>query len=189
MDLQKINDVGRAHQRAARQGFSVVELMVILLIVGILLALGIPTFHGFIQEQRLTTSANALFMAVNMTRSEAIKRDARVDLVPAGDGHEWRNGWVIFIDEDNDQRPDINEKIIFLHDALDPQMHITARFTDSKVQYIAYTGSGRSRTNTSNQTAQAGSWLLQLGAHSRKIVINFIGRPRICNPHKTPATC
>lgn len=189
MGLKPPSYVSRAHQCDIRQGFSVVELMVILLIVGILLAVGIPAFHGMVQGQRLTTSANALFMAVNMTRSEAIKRDARVDLVPAGDGRDWRNGWIIFIDEDNDQRPDIDEKIIFSHDALDPQMQITARFTDSKVQYIAYAGSGRSRTNTSNQTAQAGSWLLELGAHSRKIVINFLGRPRICDPHKTPATC
>lgn len=170
-------------------GFSIVELMVILLIVGILLAIGVPSFHSMMQGQRLTTTANALFMAVNMTRSEAIKRDTRVDLVPAGDGRDWRNGWLIFIDEDNDQHPDADEKIIFVHDAVDSEMQIAARFTDSKVQYIAFNGSGRTRTNTSNQTAQAGSWLLELGSHSRKIVINFLGRPRICDPHKTPASC
>jgi type IV fimbrial biogenesis protein FimT len=162
--------------------------MAILLIVGILLALGIPSFHSMIQRQRLTTAANALFMAVNMTRSEAIKRDTRIVLVPAGDGRNWRNGWLIFIDEDHDQRPDVGEKIIFSHDGLDSEMRITARFTDSKVQYIAFNGSGRTRTNTSNQTAQAGSWLLELGSHSRKIVINFLGRPRICDP-QTPASC
>ena len=172
-----------------RHGFSIIELMAILVIVGILSIAGVPSFQSLIQNQKLTTSANALFMAVNMTRSEAIKLDARVDLVPAGDRQNWSDGWVIFIDEDNDQYPDIGEKIVFTHDALDSEMQITARFTDSKVQYIAYNGSGRSRTNTSNQTAQAGSWLLELGTHSRKIVINFLGRPRICDPGKTPSTC
>src|SRR4051812_32932158 len=63
-------------------GFSIVELMVVLLIAGILLAIGIPSFQATIQNHRLITATNALFMAVNLTRSEAIHRGIRVDLVP-----------------------------------------------------------------------------------------------------------
>lgn len=174
---------------AGSHGFSVIELMTIFTIVGILLAAGVPSFSAMIRNQKLTTTANDLFMAVNLTRSEAIHRGARVDLVPAGDGSSWTKGWVVFIDQDNDQRPDADETIIFSHDPVDREMRITARFTDSKVQYVAFNGTGRTRTNANSQTAQSGNWLLELGPQSRKIVINFMGRPRVCNPTRTPSTC
>lgn len=170
-------------------GFSIVEAMVILLIVGILLGVGIPSFHAMLQNQRLTTAANALLMAVHLTRSEAIHRGRRVDLVPVGDGSKWSKGWVIFIDDNNDQRLDPNETIIYSHDALHEDIRITPSFTDSKVQYIAYTGSGRTRTNANSQTSQAGNWLLESGSQSRKVVINFLGRARVCNPQKEAASC
>ncbi len=166
-----------------------VEAMAILLIVGILLAVGIPSFHAMLQSQRLTTAANALLMAVHLARSEAIHRGRRVDLVPASDGRKWSKGWIIFIDDNNDQRLDPNETLIYSHSALHEDVRITPSFTDSKVQYIAYTGSGRTRTNANSQTSQAGNWLLESGSQSRKVVINFLGRARVCNPQKEEASC
>ena len=170
-------------------GFSIVELMVVLMIAGILLAIGIPSFQAMIQNHRLITAANALFMAVNLTRSEAIHRGVRVDLVPAGDGTKWTNGWVIFIDEDNDQRPDTNETVIYSYGELNRDVRITPSFTDSKVQYIAFNGTGRTRTNASSQTSQSGNWLLEAGSQSRKVVINFLGRTRVCDPNKDASSC
>lgn len=180
-----------AHQVGAmrRTGFSIVELMVILTIAGILLAIGIPSFHTLIQNQRLTTATNALFMAVNLARSEAIHRGTRVDMVPAGDGSQWSRGWVIFIDENHNLRPDANETVISTNGALHSAIRITPSFTDSKVQYIAYNGTGRTRSNANSQTSQSGNWLLESGTQSRKLVINFLGRPRVCNPRKEAATC
>lgn len=170
-------------------GFSIVELMVILTIAGILLAIGISGFQTLIQNQRLTTAANALFMAVNLARSEAIHRGTRVDMVPAGDGTQWSRGWVIFIDENHNLRPDANETVIHTHGALHREIRITPSFTDSKVQYIAFNGTGRTRSNANSQTSQSGNWLLESGTQSRKLVINFLGRPRVCNPLKEAASC
>lgn len=178
--------------RAARTrsaGFSIAELMVILTIVGILLAISVPSFQVLIQNQRLTTAANSLFMAVNLARSEAIHRGTRVDMVPAGDGTQWGRGWIIFIDENNDLHPDANETIIHTQGALHRDIRITPSFTDSKVQYIAFNGTGRTRTNANSQTSQSGNWLLESGTQSRKLVINFLGRPRVCNPLKEAASC
>lgn len=170
-------------------GFSILEMMVILLIAGILLAIGVPSFQAMIQNHRLITATNALFMAVNLTRSEAIHRGVRVDMVPAGDGTQWTNGWVIFVDEDNDQHPDANETIIYSHTASYRNVRITPSFTDSKVQYIAFNGTGRTRTNASSQTSQSGNWLLESGSQSRKVVINFLGRARVCDPRKEASSC
>jgi len=179
----------RSHIESHIEGFSIVELMVILLIAGILLAIGIPSYQAMIQNHRLITATNALFMAVNLTRSEAIHRGVRVDMVPAGGGAKWTNGWVIFIDEDNDQRPDKNETVIYSHGELHRDVRITPSFTDSKVQYIAFNGTGRTRTNANSQTSQSGNWLLEAGSKSRKVVINFLGRARVCDPDKEASSC
>lgn len=170
-------------------GFSVIELIIILAVLGVLLAVGAPSFQTLLANTRLTTHANALFMAVNLARSEAIHRGRRVDLVPAGNGTSWTDGWIVFVDENNNQRPDDGEIVVLRHEAVHPDLRITPRFTDSKVQYLAYNGSGRSRTNASNQTSQSGSWLLEYGTQSRKVIINFLGRPRVCNPITDGASC
>lgn len=179
----------RTHIESRNAGFSIVELMVILLIAGILMAIGIPSYQAMIQNHRLITATNALFMAVNLTRSEAIHRGVRVDMVPAGDGTKWTNGWVIFVDENNNQRPDKNETVIYSHGELHRDVRITPSFTDSKVQYIAYNGTGRTRTNANSQTSQSGNWLLEAGPKSRKVVINFLGRARVCDPDKEASSC
>lgn len=169
-------------------GFSLIELMVVLVISASLLAIGIPSFYKLILSQRLTTHTNALFMAVKLTRSEAIHRGRRVDLVPL-DGVKWNNGWLVFIDENNNQRLDKGETLIYSYSIHTPELRITPRFSDSKVQYIAYNGSGRSISNNGKQVSQSGHWLLELGTDMRKVVINFLGRPRVCNPLKDKASC
>jgi len=170
-----------------QRGFSLIELIVVISIAAILLALGVPSFRSLLQNQKMTSTVNDFFSAINLTRSEAIQRGGRVDLVPT-DVNDWRKGWIIFVDENNNQRPDPGERIVFSHGPAPDGIQITATLTDSKVKYLAYNGTGRTRVNASNQTPQAGNFLFTMGDSQRKIVLNFLGRPRICNP-VTESTC
>lgn len=177
---------GKACQ--TRRGYTTVELMTVVAIAGVLLAIGVPSFTSLMQAQRITTTVNNLFAAVNLTRSEAIQRGVRVDLVPA-DGTDWANGWFVLIDQNGNQKPDPGERIIFSSGPVPKGIVIRSSFSDSKRPYLAYTGSGRTRTNANSQTPQLGSWSITLDDHSRRIVINFLGRPRVCNPKIDAATC
>jgi type IV fimbrial biogenesis protein FimT len=177
-----------AKDRRQFSGFSLVELLVVLAIVCIVLATGVPVFQRVIQAQRLATVSGALFMAVNLARSEAIHRGRRIDLVPL-DGMQWQHGWAVFIDENHNQRPDKHETVLHTHVVKIPDLQITPRFSDSKVQYVAYNGNGRSHSNAGVQVSQSGHWLLEVGQLKRKVVINFLGRPRICDPLKDKTGC
>lgn len=163
--------------------------MIVLAIVAVLLTVGVPSFRNMIHNQKITTAANDLFAAVNLARSEAIGRGVRVDLVPSGDGSDWSEGWVVFIDADADQKPGPGEQVIFSHGAVASGVAIESAFTDSKRNYIAYTPSGRSRTNTNSQAPQVGSWSLSIGAKARRIKVNFLGRPRVCDPDTEKSGC
>lgn len=172
-----------------RAGFSLTELLIVIAIIGIFASLGAPNFRDMIERQRIATTVNDFFSAIYLARSEAIRLGARVDLVPKDATGDWAKGWVVFIDENGNQRPDSRERIIFSHDAAARGMSIAASLTDSKVQYLAYTGSGRTRTNASSQATQFGTFTFKLGKQTRKIKLNFLGRPRVCNPDTDGATC
>ncbi len=171
-----------------QHGFSLIELMVVLSIAAILLAAGVPSFRSLIQNQRMITTVNEFFAAINLTRSEAIQRGTRVDLVPA-EAADWSKGWVVFIDENNNQKADMGEQIIFSHGPAPTGIAITSAFTDSQVKYLAYNGTGRTRTNASSQNPQFGHMLFTMGEQTRKIMINLLGRPRVCNPEVEKVTC
>lgn len=66
--------------RSARpvSGFSIIELMVTLSVAGVLLAIAVPSFTQLAVNSRLTTQTNDVVAALNLARSEAIKRNTNV---------------------------------------------------------------------------------------------------------------
>lgn len=174
--------------RPGIQGFSLVELMTVIAISAILLGIGMPSFSLLMENQRMTSTANEFFAAINLTRSEAIRRGTRVDLVPV-DGSNWNNGWVVFVDEDADQAVDDGETVIFTYDAAPTGITITSSLTDRSPLYLAYAASGRTRTNSSGSRVQYGNFRFESTNQSRKIIINYLGRPRVCNPATDKSTC
>jgi type IV fimbrial biogenesis protein FimT len=166
-------------RRTPSGGFSLIEQLMTLAVVAILLGIGIPGFSAMLQAERVGSAANALFSAIRLTRSEAIRRGERVDLVPAGSSSDWAQGWIVFVDDNGDQQPGAGEKIIFRHDALASGIKVTSTLNG---QYIAYNGTGRTQTNASSQAPQFGSLLVAQGKQARKLTINFLGRARVCNP-------
>lgn len=177
-----------ALNRRAR-GVTLIELIVVLAIAIILLAVGVPGFTALIENNRLTTTVNNFFSSINLARSEAIRRGERVDLVPLDEAGDWAKGWAIILDKNGNQGADPGEAVIFSHGPVADGISITSNLTDSTVQYLAYNGAGRTRTNASDYRTQFGTFTFALHRRIRKIKLNFLGRPRICNPDVEKRTC
>lgn len=175
--------------RMQHKGLSLIELMVVIAVAAILMSVGVPSFRDLIESQRLTATVNDFFAAINLARSEAIKRGRRVDLVPLSSDENWAKGWVVFIDDDDDQRPDPDEQVIYSQGEVHGGIEIDAKFTDSKKQYIAYSGTGRTRTNANSQVTQVGSMTFKSDRQIRKISLNFLGRARVCRPDADGKGC
>lgn len=77
------------HQR----GFTLIELAMTLVVVGILGSLAAPSLASLIATQRVRTMAADLHLAMTQTRSEAIKRNASVTL--SATGGNWAAGWTV----------------------------------------------------------------------------------------------
>jgi type IV fimbrial biogenesis protein FimT len=77
------------------RGFTLIELVFTITVVAILAALAAPSFREFIATQRIRNASFDLMAALTLVRSEAITRNASVDLVRAGSS--WSNGWTVSV--------------------------------------------------------------------------------------------
>ena len=106
------------------RGFTLLELMVVLIVVGILLGIAVPGMTDFIRNSRMTAAANDLVGALTFARGEAIKRRAPVTLctsnnalaadeaTPVCAASDELLGWIVFVDEDNDRARDGGEELL-----------------------------------------------------------------------------
>ena len=99
------------------KGFTLVELLITLAIIGISIAT--PRFANIVADNKLVTQYNGLVAAISLTRSEAIKRGQRVTICQSADTRSctkdsanWHDGWVVFVDSNEDNKIDSNESIL-----------------------------------------------------------------------------
>ena len=91
----------RQYSRPAtrQRGFTLTELMIVVVVVGILASLAAPSFSELIKSQRIKSMATDINASLTLARSEAIKRNRNVTLAPTTAG-SWQGGWQI-ADPDN----------------------------------------------------------------------------------------
>ena len=88
-----------------QSGFTLLELMIVITIVAILVALGVPSFREMIMNNRITSGANELATAFSVARIEAIKRGTGTAIVadPSGtSSNEWGKGFTVSVWDDAD---------------------------------------------------------------------------------------
>lgn len=98
------------------QGFTLTELMATVSIVGIMLALAVPSLRTFILDNRLASQAAEFTSALAMARSEATKRSCRVVVSPAVSGFD--DGWRIWVDTNGNTLLDQGEAVLRIHEDL-----------------------------------------------------------------------
>lgn len=85
------------------EGFTLVELMVTTAVAAILMAVAVPAFRTFLQNDRAMTQSTSLILSLNTARSEAIKQDVGggVWVCQSSDGSTctgstaWAQGWIV----------------------------------------------------------------------------------------------
>jgi len=83
-----------------QRGFTLIEMMVVLVILGILMSLAAPSFYNVLLSGKLSTYANDLALTARLARSEAIKRNGTVTLCVSSNGTtcgtgNWNQGWIV----------------------------------------------------------------------------------------------
>lgn len=110
-------------QSNAVDGFTLIEMIMVLSIAAILMTIAVPSYNTFAKNSKLTKQVNLLAATVSLARSEAAKRGARVTVCQSnsptaddpdcnGTAGTWSNGWVVFIDADSDGAHDTGEIVV-----------------------------------------------------------------------------
>ena len=76
-----------------QSAYTLTELLVVIALIGILTAIGIPTYTRFSQQGQFSQAYNNLYNAYRFARSEAVKTSSTMVLA-AIDG-AWGNGWEV----------------------------------------------------------------------------------------------
>lgn len=91
------------HQRTQESGFTIVEMMVVVLILGVLTAIALPSFRPVFERWRVKNSMDSLQNSFYLAKSEAIKRSGGImmrkrnsfgNCVSTGNA-DWKCGWDI----------------------------------------------------------------------------------------------
>jgi len=171
---------------AKTQGFTLIELMVVIALIAIIASLAAPDFQRMIARQKLNVTASDLLVSVMQARGEAIKNNRQAIVQPLI-STDWSRGWLIYVDINNNKTYD---------EGTDTLITKVLAADNSVLQYEAV------RNNTVGNLigfdssgfvlgADAGRIVFSssiLGASYRKgVVISRTGRGRICT-YPAPST-
>jgi type IV fimbrial biogenesis protein FimT len=131
-----------APNRKFTNGFTVIELLVTLTMLGILIAIALPNFREASLNGATTAQTNDLVTAFNLARAEATKQSVPVRISAVGG--DWQNGWEAATDRNQDGLLDANDLLVRTGDAArDGFTWIVADVGGNPVNDIWFNATGR----------------------------------------------
>lgn len=97
------------------KGFTLYELLITVLIVGVILAVGVPNLREYRQNGRMTAAANDMLSSFLMARTEASRTKSTITICASDErvtgavtiedvncGTDWEFGYIVFVDSNPD---------------------------------------------------------------------------------------
>jgi type IV fimbrial biogenesis protein FimT len=98
----------RSH-RSTHRGFTLLELVTVMAVVGILMAIAVPSYRYVTSVNRIAAEVNGLLGDMQYARAEAIKEGQTVTVCVSSNGTScsagninWQKGWIVFSDVNGD---------------------------------------------------------------------------------------
>ncbi len=165
-----------------QKGYTLVELLTTISVVGLLSAIAIPGTQNIIQNNRRVNLTNNMVYTMHVARNEAVKRNQQVTACPSQfgwtcDTSDWSLGWIIFNDINQNRLPSGGDERVLLVMSgvdgvdIDPDT-ITTRFT--------YRPNGRIMGATVADNTGQFTFCDSRGAdEARVLIVGANGRPEI----------
>jgi len=165
-----------------RRGFSLVELLIVIMILGILMGIAIPNMSEWVASTRVRLKAEGLLGGISLARSHALKRNTKV-FFQFGTGASWTIGCSVpEVDRDGDGVAEC-PAVIEQKGASEGGSNIALNITPNGATTVTYSGMGRLVANP-NGSASMSQIDLSTGATATvwRLAITGTGQARVCNP-------
>ena len=162
-------------------GFTLIELMTTTAILATLAGIGLSPMRALIERHRASAAASSLISHMQLARMAAVSRSRRAVLCPSSDGAncqpgtDWSPGWLLFVDDDGNRRPDASDDILRAdREPTSRRLRIVSSAGRQQLRYLPDGTSGGSNLTLSicNQRGEL------LG----RVIVNNVGRPRSERP-------
>jgi len=176
------------------QAFTLLEAMVVVALIGILTAYGLPRLAGFTTNTGLTTNNNDLVTALQFARSASIRLQDRVVVCTSSSSMQpapvcgavdtpWHDGWIIFHDLNDNNQYDATDEILRVHppvtiDGITITPVDLAGTPTNIVNFVSF-GPPAGEPTLPNGAAQSGIFRICSNAdltRQRGVLLNFSGR-------------
>ena len=140
-------------KKRTQKGFTLYELLITVLIVGVVLSLGIPNMSEFTANSRITSTANDLHAAFHLARSEAARAKDNITICASANsmdaaadcGGTWDQGFIVFVDTTGDiLRNTVDETVLRAHPAIADGVTLAI---ENDATFFSYGPSGLGRGN------------------------------------------
>jgi type IV fimbrial biogenesis protein FimT len=166
-------------------GFTLIELIIAVTVLGILAGLGVPQFTDFLQNSRRAATLNELVGTLSLARSEAVRRGVMVSVCKTGDGtacvsgsgDTWQAGWLAFVNTDGDLPPVVDPGETVLRVRIDQNAPYTLKPSVGVTNAISFFSDGSVAPPGINGSF---TYCDDRGAlRARAVVVSAVGRVRM----------
>jgi type IV fimbrial biogenesis protein FimT len=175
-------------------GFTIVELLIVLAIAGILFTVALPGMRGYVSNTASNSLSQKMLIEIMFARNHAISKTVIVKMIPTGvnnigvsafapnsTGVNWAEGWTVFEDTNDNDTIDPGENILRQHPSFGPDAHVSSGPADElldSIRPIGFNAQGLSY----GRGANTGRGILTIatfgcaGLNAKTIRINQIGQ-------------
>jgi len=184
-----------------RRGFTLVEVLITLAILGLALAAGLPLIATWMQNAQIRTAAESIQNGMHLARTEAIRRNTQVEFKLDNPAATGGTGWTVTVLGEVGNGG--NEGVVQIAPGNEGTRNVKLTLTPAAATKLTFSGFGRlplgaspknpDNTDVLTQVAIDSASLSAADSRDLRVVITGGSEIRMCDPNvsdlKDPRTC